>query len=423
VSDPDREADLTEQVKKSSAPPIIKLVDSIIVFGVTNKAHDIHIEPQERNVALRMRIDGILRETMQFPKWVQGPIVSRIKIMAKLDIAERRIPQDGRIRVRVDEKNIDIRISTLPTQYGETVVMRLLDATYAPELASLGLLPQDYDRITDMIGRPQGIVIATGPTGSGKTSLLYSMLRHIKSPEIKIVTIEDPIEYELNGVSQVAINERAGLTFAHTLRSVLRQDPDVIMVGEIRDLETATIAHQASLTGHLVFTTLHTNDAVSSVVRLKNIGLPPYLIASALNGIVALRLVRLLCKHCKEEYTAGKEDLELMGLKPGQKLKLWRGRGCKECGEKGYSGRTGIFEVLTIDDNIRNLISENAPERELKKAVMDAGLCSLQKDGFKKVAKGLTSLEELSRIIYIPKHQASSDLSAVKALSSTTEPS
>lgn len=397
--------DISEQVKKSSAPPIIKMVDSMIIHAIDSKASDIHIEPQERDVKLRLRIDGIMRETMHLPKWVQGSIVSRIKIMSNLDIAERRISQDGRIKVRLSDKSIDIRVSTLPTQYGETVVMRLLDPKSALlDLETIGLSKEAHEMIIDMIERPQGVVLVTGPTGSGKTSTLYSMIRHIKSEEINIITIEDPIEYELKDVNQVAVNEKTGLTFAYSLRSILRQDPDVILVGEMRDAETATIAHQASLTGHLVFSSLHTNDAVSSIIRLKNMGIPHYIIASSLNGILAQRLVRKICPHCKESYIPSDEELKKAGVKLAAKSKLlYRGTGCNSCNWSGYSGRVGIFEVLRINSKLRSLISTDSNEQTLLKAASEAGMVSLQIDGLKKVASGVTTLDELKRVVYLSK--------------------
>ncbi|MBI2413925.1 MAG: Flp pilus assembly complex ATPase component TadA [Deltaproteobacteria bacterium] len=403
IHEPDANRDISEQVRKSAAPPIIKMVDSIIIHGADNRASDIHIEPQERGVKLRIRVDGLMRETMQLPKWVQGPVTSRIKLMAKMDIAERRVSQDGRIKVRLGDKSLDLRVSTLPTQYGETVVMRILDPkAETHDLGSVGFLKDDLERVKDLIERPQGVVLVTGPTGSGKTSTLYAMISHIKKEEINIITIEDPIEYELKDVNQVAVNEKTGLTFSYTLRSVLRQDPDVILVGEMRDAETAIIAHQASLTGHLVFSTLHTNDAISSIIRLKNMGIPSYMIASALNGIVAQRLVRTICQNCKEEYSPGAEEIRRSGLKwTGRKL--YRGAGCASCNGTGYSGRTGVFEVLPVNAGIRALISSDTPEHEIMAAALKAGMIQMHLDGLKKVAAGVTTLDELTRVIYLSK--------------------
>ncbi len=402
VHDREYDMDLSQQIKKSAAPPIIKMVDSIIIQAVDNRASDIHLEPQDTNVRLRFRVDGIMREVVQFPKWVQGPVISRIKLMARMDIAERRVSQDGRIKVRIGDKNIDLRVSTLPTQYGETIVLRILDTKEATlSIKSVGLSKEDLKRVTDMVSRPQGVVIATGPTGSGKTSTLYSIIGHIKSEKINIITIEDPIEYELKGVSQVPVNEKTGLTFSYTLRSVLRQDPDVILVGEMRDAETAIIAHQASMTGHLVFTTLHTNDAVSSIIRLKNMGIPQYMIASALNGIIAQRLVRSICNNCKEAYTPKAEEMEFLGNIKPQGGKLYRGKGCNKCGNSGYFGRTGVFEVMAINSKLKKLIAADAHEEELLDAAIEAGMIPLHTDGLKKAASGVTTIEELSRVVYI----------------------
>lgn len=410
IHEPDASRDIADQVKKSAAPPIIKMVDSIIIHGADNRASDIHIEPQEKGVKLRIRVDGIMRETMQLPKWVQGPVVSRIKIMARMDIAERRVSQDGRIKVRLGDRNIDIRVSTLPTQYGETVVMRLLDPKASLlDLNTVGLLKADHDKVIDLIERPQGVVLVTGPTGCGKTSMLYAMISRIKNESINIITIEDPIEYELQDVNQVAVNEKTGLTFSYTLRSVLRQDPDVILVGEMRDTDTAVIAHQASMTGHLVFSTLHTNDAISSIIRLKNMGIPQYMIASALNGIIAQRLVRKICQQCKEPYTPSAEEIKKAGIKWSGKNKLYRGAGCKNCAGSGYTGRTGIFEVLTVNARIKNLIASDANEQEMIKAAAETGMTPLHVDGLKKVAAGVTTLEELTRVIYLSREDEQLD--------------
>ena len=402
---PDTEAgkDMEELLKKSETPPIIRMVDSVIIHGIESRASDIHIEPHDRTVKLRERIDGLMRDVMQLPKWVQGAVTSRIKIMSKMDIAERRVPQDGRIQVRIGSRELDMRISTLPTQYGEKVVMRILDPKSAIlTLEEIGLSQYTKDRIKAIIERPQGIVLVTGPTGSGKTSTLYAMIGHIKTPEINVITLEDPIEYELEGVNQVAINEKVGLTFAYCLRSVLRQDPDVILVGEMRDQETAEIAHQASITGHLVFSTLHTTDAISTLTRLKNIGIQPYLIASSLNGVVAQRLVRKICHSCKESYIPTDEELLKIGIriKKGERPKLYKGKGCKECSETGYHGRVGIFEVLIVNSKIKEMIASDESEETIRKAAIVNGMLSMYDDGITKVKEGITTPEELQRVIF-----------------------
>ena len=402
---PDSEAgkDMEELLKKSETPPIIRMVDSVIIHGIESRASDIHIEPHDRTVKLRERIDGLMRDVMQLPKWVQGAVTSRIKIMSKMDIAERRVPQDGRIQVRIGSRELDMRISTLPTQYGEKVVMRILDPKSAIlTLEEIGLSQYTKDRIKAIIERPQGIVLVTGPTGGGKTSTLYAMIGHIKTPEINVITLEDPIEYELEGVNQVAINEKVGLTFAYCLRSVLRQDPDVILVGEMRDQETAEIAHQASITGHLVFSTLHTTDAVSTLTRLKNIGIQPYLIASSLNGVVAQRLVRKICHSCKESYIPTDEELLKVGIrvKKGERPKLYKGNGCKECSKTGYHGRVGIFEVLIVNSKIKEMIASDESEETIRKAGIASGMLSMYDDGIAKVKEGITTPEELQRVIF-----------------------
>ncbi|MEK7828300.1 MAG: ATPase, T2SS/T4P/T4SS family, partial [Deltaproteobacteria bacterium] len=306
---------IAEDMKKSELPPIIKLVNDIIFNAVSSRASDIHIEPHQTEIKLRNRIDGLLVDVMQLPKWLQGAITSRIKIMSKLDITEKRLPQDGKIKIRVSDREIELRVSSLPSQYGEKIVIRILDSkSGVVELGSTGLNKENIKSIERLIEKPHGIVLVTGPTGSGKSSTLYAMVNSIKSPTINIITLEDPIEYEIKGITQVAIDEKTGLTFAYGLRSILRQDPDVVMVGEIRDNETATIAIQASLTGHLVLSTLHTNDTVSTIVRLKDIGVPSYLIASALNGIIAQRLARKICTDCKEPYDPSQAELKKLGL-------------------------------------------------------------------------------------------------------------
>ena len=391
-------------VRKGESPPIIRLVNSIVIHAARNLASDIHFEPREKAVKIRERIDGILMETFEFPKLVQGAVTSRVKIMARMDIAEKKIPQDGRIKVRVEGRDLDLRVSTLPTHYGEKITIRILDTKAVKlRLERIGLSENDRSRILGIIERPQGMVLITGPTGSGKSSTLYSMVNQIKSEAINIITLEDPIEYELGGVNQVGINEKTGLTFPFALRSILRQDPDVIMVGEMRDRETANIAIEASLTGHLVLSTLHTNTAVAAIVRLRNLGIPSYLIASSLNGVIAQRLVRKICQHCKQPYTPTLEEITKMRLRGRDPASLdsFKGAGCPHCNRTGYRGRVGVFEVLTVDAAIRELIAKDATEGALLKAAMDGGMKYLLEDGLNKIAEGITSIEELLRVVYI----------------------
>ncbi len=400
--------DMTQNVesamRKGSAPPIIQIVNTIIFNAVRHRASDIHIEPRAKNVAIRSRIDGMLHDTMELPKWVQGAVTTRIKVLAMLDIAEKRIPQDGRIRIRIEGREIDLRISVLPIQYGESIVIRVLDLQNDMlDLSQLGLSAKDYQRLRSVIEKPQGIVLVTGPTGSGKTFSLYAVLNHIKSNVINIISLEEPIEYELGGVKQVAINEKTGLSFSYGLRSVLRQDPDVIMIGEMRDAETANIAMQASLTGHLVFSTLHTNTAVAAVTRLKNIGVPLYLIASSINGIVAQRLLRKLCDNCKEFYKPDANKLKQLGLKDNEaeKIEFFRGVGCKSCSKTGYKGRIGVFEVMTCSPAVREAISSDSTETEILTAALNSGMRYMSQDALDKAKAGLTSIEEVLRVLYI----------------------
>ncbi len=399
-----QDIELEEAIRKGKSPPIIRMVNNIIYHAIKNRASDIHIEPREKSVVIRERVDGLLREVLQLPKWVQGAVTSRIKIMARMDIAEKRIPQDGRIKIRVEGREIDLRVSTLPIQYGEDIVIRVLDSARAiMRIEELGLKDADLKRLKSLIEVPQGVVLVTGPTGSGKSSTLYAMINHIKKEAINIITLEDPIEYELKGVNQVAINEKTGLTFAYTLRSVLRQDPDVIMVGEMRDVETARIAIQASLTGHLVLSTLHTNTAVSAITRLKDLGIESYLIASSLNGVVAQRLVRKLCNACKEAYVPTKEDLLKLGItfSPEKSVYFYRAKGCNACDKTGYKGRIGVFEVLVCNSFIKELITGDAPEEAILKAAVDSGMKYMVEDGIEKIKDGITSVDELLRVLYV----------------------
>ncbi|OGL43519.1 MAG: hypothetical protein A2W05_01270 [Candidatus Schekmanbacteria bacterium RBG_16_38_10] len=378
------------------------MVNAIVSNAIKDKASDIHIKPQQNEVKLRERVDGLLRDMMTLPKWVQGLVTSRIKIMAKMDITEKRIPQDGRIKIRIENKEVDLRVSTLPTQYGENVVIRILDnKSKIFDIDSIGFSKEYTEVVKSMMNKPQGFILITGPTGSGKTSTLYCMLNYIKSEKIHIVSLEDPIEYEMPGISQVSINEKVGLTFPFSLRAVMRQDPDVILVGEIRDAETAFIAMQASVTGHLVFSSLHTNNTIGTITRLKNMGVPNYLIASSLNGVIAQRLVRLICPKCKVPYIPSSDEFISIGIKPDETkgIRFYKGTGCEDCGNSGYSGRIGIFEILNINSQIKELIVSDASEDAITKAALSSGLKYIIHDGIEKVKEGLTTLEELNRML------------------------
>jgi type IV pilus assembly protein PilB len=388
--------------EKSRLAPVIRLANLIMTKAIKMRASDIHLEPSQQEFRIRYRIDGILKEDMRLPKWVQGALVSRIKILAKLDIAERRMPQDGAVRVKSDDREIDLRISVVPTQYGEKVVIRILDqGRVVISLDSLGLLPPDLKRIQSFVRRRKGIILLTGPTGSGKTTTLYGMINAIKSKEINIVTVEDPIEYNLEGINQIQVNSDIGLTFAHCLRSILRQDPNVILIGEIRDLETAEIAFRSAMTGHLVLSTLHTNDAVGSVTRLIDIGIPRYLVASLLIGAIAQRLVRTVCPRCKEPQNPSVESMIGLQLTPETMAtaKFYYGKGCNYCNFIGYHGRTALFEILEPTQRMREMIIAGASEQDLRSVAITADMSSLSKDGLNKVKNGLTTIEELMRVI------------------------
>ena len=395
---------IEEAARTSGSPPIIRLVNSIVIHAVRNRASDIHFEPREKSVRVRERVDGLLTEAFEFPKLVQGAVTSRVKIMATMDISEKKIPQDGRIRVKVEGRDLDLRVSTLPTNFGEKITIRVLDSGATPlQLDDLGPTKEDYMRIRSIIERPQGIVLITGPTGSGKTTTLYSMINHIKTDAINIIALEDPIEYELKGINQVGINEKTGLTFPFALRAVLRQDPDVIMVGEMRDMETAKIAIEASLTGHLVFSTLHTNTAVAAMTRLKNLGISPYLIASSLNGVIGQRLVRKICEKCKEPYTPTPEELFKMKArgKNSPEMNFYRGKGCPACTYTGYKGRFGVFEVLIVDSPVRELVTHDGTEHSVLKAAVEGGMSHMSEDGIDKIHRGITSIDEFFRVIHL----------------------
>lgn len=383
----------------SEDTPVIKLVNMFITQAVRDGASDIHIEPEDGNLRIRYRVDGLLRDIMTPPRDLQAGIVSRIKIMADLDIAEKRVPQDGHFQTMMGEKSIDVRVSTLPTIYGEKIVMRLLDRTSVLlGLEDLGLSPTSLGRFKKMITRPYGLLLVTGPTGSGKTTTLYAALNTINSPEKNIVTIEDPVEYQLKGINQVQVNAKVGVTFANGLRTILRQDPDIIMVGEIRDKETATIAIQAALTGHMVFSTLHTNDAPGAIARLVDMGVEPFLIASSLTGVLAQRLVRRLCDRCKNPYTPTPELFEELNIKGKEGIAFLKGEGCQECRGSGYSGRIGIFELLSIDDNIRGLTISRGHSSVIKSAAMKNGFIALREEGLAKAIAGFTTVEEVLRV-------------------------
>ncbi|WP_310550735.1 type II secretion system ATPase GspE [Paenibacillus glufosinatiresistens] len=378
--------------------PIVRLVNQMIQQAVQLRASDIHVDPGENNLAIRYRIDGTLRTERLIPKQMQGFITARLKIMAKLNIAERRLPQDGRIKMQFDYKMVDIRVSSLPTMHGEKIVLRLLDLnTGVKSVDTLGFSEANIEAFRDMIGRPYGIMLITGPTGSGKTTTLYSALNQLNQESVNIITVEDPVEYQLEGINQVHVNPAIGLTFAAGLRSILRQDPNIVMVGEIRDTETAEIAVRASLTGHLVLSTLHTNDAVSSISRLRDMGVEPYLIASSLIGVVAQRLVRKVCADCKEEYTPSPQELILLEKHGHRVDKLYRGRGCGSCNSTGYRGRIAIHEVLVVNDRIRQLVTDSASVEELRAAASGNGLVPLMEDGLLKVTQGMTTLQEVLR--------------------------
>ncbi len=379
--------------------PIIRLVNSLMSQAVKDRASDIHIEPFEREMSVRFRVDGVLSEIIKPPRRFKDAITSRVKIMAGLNIAEKRLPQDGRIRLKVAGRDIDIRVSTVPTTYGERIVMRLLDRSNAlRELDTIGFSPRNLKMMNNLIHKSHGIILVTGPTGSGKTSTLYASLAKINKPELNILTIEDPVEYQLKGVGQVQVNAKIDLTFASGLRSFLRQDPDVIMVGEIRDRETAEIAIQASLTGHLVLSTVHTNDSAGAVTRLVDMGVEPFLVASSLIGVLAQRLVRTICPDCKEPVKPVAEELLEVGLDPGEVTQVYKGKGCHKCGDSGYRGRIGIYEMMMVDDEIRKLITQNVDAGTLKNLAREKGLVALREDGAMKVVQGVTTIEEVSRV-------------------------
>ncbi len=391
-----------EEFESLKDSPFIKMVDLVIRNAIKQGASDIHIEAQESQVRVRNRVDGVLQDSIKLPKWTQPIIISRIKVLAGLNIAERRLPQDGRIKVKARNMSVDLRVSTLPTYYGEKAVVRILNKEVASiSLDQLGFSEKNTAILTNFIHRPQGMVLITGPTGSGKTSTLYACMQEIRSEEVNIISVEDPVEYELAGINQVQINEKVGLTFPFVLRSILRQDPNVIMIGEIRDEETAEIAVQASLTGHLVLSTLHTNDAPSAITRLVDIGIPPYLIAASVVGVVAQRLVRRICPDCREEYLPSRDSLARLNLDQDDlPFKFYRGKGCSNCNNRGFKGRTSIEEIMIMGPKIRELIQSSGTADTLREAAMAMGMTTLGISGMKKIEMGITTIEEVLRAVH-----------------------
>jgi type IV pilus assembly protein PilB len=392
--------DLPEE-KLAEEAPVVKLVNLLFKQAIHDRASDIHVEPFAKGVKVRFRIDGVLHEMTPPPKQWQNAIISRIKILSGMDLAEKRIPQDGRIKLHIDEKNLDVRVSALPALYGPSVVMRLLDqSSVLLGLEDVGFLPDNIELFQQQIKKPNGILLLTGPTGSGKTTTLYAALSAINTVDKKLITVEDPVEYQINGINQVQVNADIGLSFAVGLRHMLRQSPDVILVGECRDTETAEIAIRAALTGHLVFSTLHTNDAPSSTTRLIDMGIKPFLVASSLQAVVAQRLIRRICSSCKEQYHPDEETLKLLGAPPEEwdKIVLYRGRGCEKCNYSGYKGRTAIHEIMVLNEKIRQLVLERTSSNAIKRVAQKSGMRTLREDGMKKAILGQTTPQEVMRI-------------------------
>ncbi len=409
LEDIDVEVEIDDQINveldqlkdKANDVPVIRFVNLLLLEAIRDRASDIHFEPAEKYVAVRFRVDGVLREVTPPPRAIYAAIATRIKILSELDIAEHRLPQDGRFKFKVHDRVIDVRVSVLPVAHGEKIVLRILDrASLLVDMKDVGFDPpmlKEFQRILEL---PNGIILLTGPTGSGKTTTLYSALSFLKNPEVNIQTVEDPIEYLIDGINQTHIRPKIGLDFANCLRSILRQDPDIIMIGEIRDLETAQIATRSSLTGHLVLSTLHTNDAPSSFSRLKDIGVPAYLIAATVKLVIAQRLVRVICERCREEYLPAAEDIKLASmLCPGaEKWKFYRGAGCPDCQQTGFLGRTGVFEFLEVTDTLREMLVEHCSDTVMRKAALENGMESLAHNGMMKVKNGITTLDEVLRV-------------------------
>lgn len=387
----------------TSDAPVIRLVNLMFAQAVRDNASDVHIEPYQNSLKIRQRRDGVLYDMLNPPKHVQSALISRIKIMAKLNIAERRLPQDGRIELKIADKEVDVRVSTLPTSFGERVVLRLLDkSSVLISLSDLGMPTARLQRFSEEIQAANGIILVTGPTGSGKTTTLYAALTTINSTDVNIITIEDPVEYRINGIGQVQVNPKIDLTFASGLRSIVRQDPDVILVGEIRDTETAQIAIQSALTGHLVFSTLHTNDSASAITRLRDMGIEPFLISSSVNAVLAQRLLRIICTECKEEYLPDAEEWKKLGISPleVEGKKVYRGAGCNNCNYTGYRGRKGIFELMHFDEDMKKLILKTSDSNAIKKLAVEKGMVTLRQDGIQKIFDGKTTIEEVFRVAH-----------------------
>ena len=384
--------------------PIVRVVNLIISQAINDKSSDIHIEPDAKTVRVRYRVDGVLHEVMQPPKHIQAPMVSRIKIMSNLDIAERRIPQDGKIHLKHDNKEYDLRVSTVPCVHGEKVVMRILDkSSVLLGLNKLGFFPEIQQNIENMVDKPYGMILVTGPTGSGKSTSLYSVLNRLNKVGVNIMTVEDPVEYQIQGINQVQQNFKAGLTFAAALRAFLRQDPDIIMVGEIRDGETAQIAVEAALTGHLVLSTLHTNDSSGAITRLTEMGIEPFLCSSSIICVLAQRLARTICPNCKESYIPPMESVRKFGLAAytDSEITFYRGRGCDTCKMSGYKGRTGIHELLVVSDRLRSLMLQRASTAEIRQCAIEEGMKTMPDDGLRKVLEGVTTIEECLRVVFV----------------------
>jgi general secretion pathway protein E/type IV pilus assembly protein PilB len=395
------EEDDSELAKMAQEASVVKLVNEILIEAATERASDIHIEPDEDTLRIRYRIDGLL-QTQVLPPEIsrfQSAIISRLKIMARLNIAEKRLPQDGRIKMRVQNREIDVRVSIIPMVHGEGIVLRLLDkGRMVFNLANVGMLPDTYKTFGKLIDRPHGIILVTGPTGSGKSTTLYSALNEIKDETLKIITVEDPVEYQQPGISQIQVHSKIGLTFAASLRSILRHDPDVILIGEMRDMETAESGIQASLTGHLVFSTLHTNDAPSAFTRLIDMGIEPFLVASTVEGVMAQRLVRTICNECKVQYTPELHEVPSDFPGKGTDLKLWKGAGCRSCRQSGYRGRLGIFELMVTGDSIREMAVQRLNASAIRHQALKEGMITLRQDGWRKVLQGTTTLDEVARV-------------------------